>query len=101
MQTDVVMYPVFGGPLVSVGGAMIGERLGAGAWRERSALPVATIRRVADTLAHGRIKRGTGVNAQPVRLPESVAEGAAQKPGCCWSRSSRVALRIGGLLLGD
>jgi S1-C subfamily serine protease len=105
VQTDVVMYPGFsGGPLVSVGGAMIGLNSSALARGVSITLPVATIRRVADTLAtHGRIKRGfLGVSAQPVRLPENVAEGAAQETGLLLvAVEPGSPADQGGLLLGD
>lgn len=105
VQTDVVMYPGFsGGPLVSVGGAMIGLNSSALARGVSITLPVATIRRVADTLAtHGRIKRGfLGVSAQPVRLPESVAEAAAQETGLLLvAVEPGSPADQGGLLLGD
>jgi len=105
VQTDVVMYPGFsGGPLVSVGGAMIGLNSSALARGVSLTLPAATIRRVAETLStHGRIKRGfLGVSAQPVRLPENVAEGAAQETGLLLvAVEPGSPADQGGLLLGD
>jgi S1-C subfamily serine protease len=105
VQTDVVMYPGFsGGPLVSVGGALIGMNSSGLARGVSLTLPAATIRRVAETLStHGRIKRGfLGVSAQPVRLPENIAEAAEQETGLMLvAVEPGSPADTGGLLLGD
>ncbi len=105
VQTDVVMYPGFsGGPLVSAGGAMIGMNSSALARGVSVTLPAATIKRVAETLVkHGRVKRGfLGVSAQPVRLPDAIAESAAQETGLMLAAVEPGSPAAnGGLLLGD
>ncbi len=105
VQTDVVMYPGFsGGPLVSAGGAVIGMNSSALARGVSLTLPAATIQRVAETLAkHGRIKRGfLGVSAQPVRLPQNIAESASQETGLMLAAVEPGSpADKGGLLLGD
>ena len=105
VQTDVVMYPGFsGGPLVSVGGAMIGMNSSALARGVSLTLPASTIRRVAETLStHGRIKRGfLGVSAQPVRLPQNIAESVGQETGLMLVAVEQGSpADQGGLLMGD
>ncbi|MEP7293873.1 MAG: trypsin-like peptidase domain-containing protein, partial [Chloroflexota bacterium] len=105
VQTDVVMYPGFsGGPLVSVGGALIGMNSSGLARGVSLTLPAATIKRVAETLAtHGRIKRGfLGVSAQPVRLPENIATSAEQETGLMLvAVEPGSPADAGGLVLGD
>ncbi len=84
LQTDVVMYPGFsGGPLVDVSGQIIGMNSSALSRGASLTIPVATLRRVIETLAtHGRVRRGyLGVGAQPVRLPESLAQSLGQEIG--------------------
>ncbi len=105
VQTDVVMYPGFsGGPLVSVGGAVIGMNSSGLSRGVSLTLPAATIRRVAETLStHGRVKRGfLGVSAQPVRLPENIAASAEQETGLLLvAVEPGSPADQGGLLLGD
>ncbi len=105
VQTDVVMYPGFsGGPLVSAGGALIGMNSSALARGVSLTLPAATIQRVAETLStHGRIKRGfLGVSAQPVRLPQSVADSVGQETGLLLAAVEPDSpADQAGLLLGD
>lgn len=105
VQTDVVMYPGFsGGPLVSAGGAMIGMNSSALARGVSVTLPAATISRIAETLAkHGRVKRGfLGVSAQPVRLPQNIAESSGQETGLMLAAVEPDSPAAnGGLVLGD
>lgn len=105
VQTDVVMYPGFsGGPLVSVGGAMIGMNSSGLARGVSLTLPASTIKRVAETLAaQGRIKRGfLGVSAQPVRLPQNIAESVGQETGLMLVAVEEGSpAEQGGLLMGD
>ncbi|HVU12564.1 MAG TPA: trypsin-like peptidase domain-containing protein [Phototrophicaceae bacterium] len=105
VQTDVVMYPGFsGGPLVSAGGAIIGMNSSGLARGVSLTLPATTIRRVADALAqNGRIKRGfLGVSAQPVRLPQGIAESAGQETGLMLVAVEQGSpADKGGLLQGD
>lgn len=77
IRTDAVLYPGFsGGALVDASGAAIGlstSHFGQGAG---FALPMSTVRRIADQLlAGGRVKRGyLGVTSQPVQLPAAIRE---------------------------
>jgi S1-C subfamily serine protease len=105
LQTDVVMYPGFsGGPLVGVGGRVLGLNTSALVRGVSLAVPFNTVRRVVDALlAHGRVRRGyLGVGIQPVRLPGNLAQGLGQETGLLL-----VQVRPGtpaeqaGLLLGD
>lgn len=84
LQTDVVMYPGFsGGPLVGAGGAFVGLNSSALLRGVSVTIPASTLRRVVETLlAHGHVQRGyLGISAQPVRLPESLAEALDQETG--------------------
>lgn len=105
IQTDVVMYPGFsGGALVGANGAFIGMNSSLLARGVSVTLPVATLRRVADSLkVYGRVKRGfLGVNAQGVRLPVSLAESLGQETALLLA-----AVEVGspaeasGLMVGD
>lgn len=77
IRTDAVLYPGFsGGALVDSSGAAIGlstSHFGQGAG---FALPLTTVKRVAEQLlAGGRVKRGyLGVTSQPVQLPSAIRE---------------------------
>lgn len=103
---DVTLYPGFsGGPLVDLEGRFVGlnsSRL----TRQSAALPVATTRRVVNTLlTHGRVRRGyLGVATQQVPLSASLAQAAGV--------TQEAALLVvtvegdspaekGGLLMGD
>lgn len=84
LRTDVLMYPGFsGGPLVGAGGRVLGLNSSALSRGASAALPLPTLRRVADELlAHGHIRRGyLGVSGQIVRLPEARAEALGQATG--------------------
>jgi len=105
LQTDVVMYAGFsGGPLVDVAGRVVGLNSSALLRGVSPALPVATLRRVAETLlAHGRMRRGyLGVSTQRVRLPDALAEQLGQETGLLVANvvADSPAAR-GGLFLGD
>ncbi|MCB9457391.1 MAG: trypsin-like peptidase domain-containing protein [Anaerolineaceae bacterium] len=105
IQTDVVMYPGFsGGPLVDASGRVYGMNT-SGFMRGLSlAVPTLTIKRVAETLLqHGRMRRGfLGISAQPVRLPEALAEQLGQDTGLLLaSVETGSPAEQGGLLLGD
>jgi S1-C subfamily serine protease len=105
LQTDVVMYPGFsGGPLVDATGQIIGLNTSALLRNVNLTVPIATVRRVVDMLlSHGRIRRGyLGVNIQPVRLPEALAQQLGQETGLLLSTvESGSPADQGGLLLGD
>jgi S1-C subfamily serine protease len=107
IYADLTLYPGFsGGPLVDLSGRVVGLNSSRLTREGSTAIPVATLRRVADTLlAHGRVRRGyLGVGTQQVPL----AAALAQKAGV----SQDVALLVisieagspadqGGLLVGD
>lgn len=105
LQTDVVMYPGFsGGPLVSAAGQVIGINTSALVRGTSLALPTPTVRRVVETLlAHGQVRRGfLGVGAQPVSLPEALAETLKQETGLLLvSVEPDSPAEQGGLFLGD
>jgi S1-C subfamily serine protease len=77
VRTDAVLYPGFsGGALVDSSGAALGlstSHFGQGAG---FALPMSTVKRIADQLlAGGRVKRGyLGVTSQPVQLPAAIRQ---------------------------
>lgn len=105
VQTDVVMFPGFsGGPLVSASGGMIGMNSSALVRGMSVTLPAATLKRVAGSLLqHGKVKRGfLGVSAQPVRLPQAVADSSGQETGLLIvSVEANSPAEQGGLMLGD
>jgi S1-C subfamily serine protease len=105
LQTDVVMYPGFsGGPLVNVSGQIIGLNSSALSRGTSLTVPVATLRRVIDTLAtHGRIRRGyLGIGAQPVRLPEELAQRLGQEVALLIvAVEPDTPAQQAGLMLGD
>lgn len=84
LQTDTAMYPGFsGGPLVDAAGRVLGINSSALLRGISLTVPVATVRRLAETLlAHGRVPRGhLGVKVQPVRLPPAAASQLGQETG--------------------
>lgn len=105
LQTDAVMYPGFsGGPLVDAAGQLHGLNSSALLRGVSVAIPAATIARVVDTLlTHGRVRRGyLGVGAQPVRLPEALAQSLDQSTGLMLvSVEPGSPAEKGGLHLGD
>ena len=105
VQPDLVMYPGFsGGPLLTAAGAVLGLNTSGLARNTPITLPVETVQRVVETLlAHGRMPRGyLGVGAQPVRLPEDLAQAAGQEIGLLVSSVEPGGPAAqGGLLLGD
>ena len=105
LQTDVVMYPGFsGGPLVDVGGRLVAMNTSALLRGVSLAVPVPTLERVVESLlTHGRVRRGyLGVGAQPVRLPETVAQQLGQETGLLLaSVNAGGPADRAGLLLGD
>jgi S1-C subfamily serine protease len=105
VQTDVVMYPGFsGGPLINASGEVLGLNTSALARGVSVAVPAETIRRVVETLlAHGHIRRGyLGVSAQPVRLPDALAQQLDQETGLMLIGVEEDSpASHGGLLMGD
>jgi S1-C subfamily serine protease len=81
LQTDIARHPGLSGSLLALPG---GEAAGintTGLLRGQSlAVPVATVRRVVESLkAHGRVRRGyLGVGTYAVRLPERFARELQQ-----------------------
>jgi S1-C subfamily serine protease len=104
---DVTLYPGFsGGPLVDLSGKLVGMNTSQLTRANSAAVPVATLRRVANTLiTHGRVRRGyLGVGTQQVPLPAALAQKAGVE--------QQVALLVvtieqdspaekGGLFIGD
>ncbi len=105
VQTDVVMYPGFsGGPLVDAFGFVRGLNTSALLRGASLTVPASVVRRVVDALlTHGKVKRGyLGVGAQPVRLPQALAEQLEQEIGLMvLSVESDSPAERGGLLQGD
>ncbi|MGQ9889909.1 MAG: S1C family serine protease [Aggregatilineales bacterium] len=105
VQTDVVMYPGFsGGPLVDAFGFVRGLNTSALLRGVSLTVPASVVRRVVDALlTHGKVKRGyLGVGAQPVRLPQALAEQLEQEIGLMvLSVESNSPAERGGLLQGD
>src|SRR3989449_2171205 len=107
---DVTLYPGFsGGPLVDLAGRVVGLNSSQLTRQNSSALPVATLRRVANALVkHGRVQRGyLGVGTQPAPLPAALAHkvGSTQQaalliitvePG---SPAEQAGLMMGDLLV--
>jgi S1-C subfamily serine protease len=110
IYADVTLYPGFsGGPLVDLSGRVIGLNSSQLTRQNSSALPVVTLRRVANALlTHGRVRRGyLGVGTQQVPLPAALAQKAgitqqtallivAVEPG---SPAEKAGLLIGDLLV--
>jgi S1-C subfamily serine protease len=105
VQTDVVMYPGFsGGPLIGASGEVLGLNTSALLRGATVAIPTPTLRRVVETLlAHGHVRRGyLGVGAQPVRLPDSLAQQLDQETGLLLvSVEPDSPADQAGLLMGD
>jgi S1-C subfamily serine protease len=83
IYADVTLYPGFsGGPLIDLGGRVVGMSSSHLTRQQNNAIPLVTLRRVASTLlTHGRVRRGyLGIGAQPVPLSSSLAQkaGASQ-----------------------
>jgi S1-C subfamily serine protease len=111
LRADLTLYPGFsGGPLVDTSGRVVGINTSLLAAGHGVALPLATVRRVAEALlSQGRIRRGfLGVSTQPVRLPPQLAQGlslsqetgllilAAEPDG----PADKAGLLIGDILVG-
>lgn len=107
IYADVTLYPGFsGGPLVDLSGRVVGLNSSQLTRQNNTAIPVATLRRVASTLlTHGRVRRGyLGIGTQQVPLPAALA----QKAGVTQQTALLIATvepgspaETGGLLLGD
>lgn len=105
VQTDVVMYPGFsGGPLVGAGGAFLGLNTSALLRGVSITVPANTLSAVVESLlAHGSVRRGyLGVGAQPVRLPDDLAEELKQETALLLVNvEPESPAAASGLLMGD
>jgi S1-C subfamily serine protease len=105
LQTDVVMYPGFsGGPLVGASGAVLGLNTSALLQGVSVSIPTGTLKSVVATLLeHGHVRRGyLGVGAQPVRLPDPLAEQLDQETGLLLvSVEADSPAAKSGLVMGD
>jgi S1-C subfamily serine protease len=105
LQTDVVMYPGFsGGPLVGASGAVLGLNTSALLQGVSVSIPTGTLKSVIATLLeHGHVRRGyLGVGAQPVRLPDPLAQQLDQETGLLLvSVEADSPAAKSGLVMGD
>ena len=105
LQTDVVMYPGFsGGPLVGASGAVLGLNTSALLQGVSVSIPTGTLKSVVATLLeHGHVRRGyLGVGAQPVRLPDPIAQEIDQETGLLLvSVEADSPAAKSGLVMGD
>ncbi|HEY7357542.1 MAG TPA: trypsin-like peptidase domain-containing protein [Ktedonobacterales bacterium] len=110
IYADVTLYPGFsGGPLVNLAGQVVGLNSSQLTRQNSSALPVVTLRRVANALLkHGRVQRGyLGVGTQQAPLPAALAQkaGLTQQTGLlivtveAGSPAEQAGLLIGDLLV--
>jgi len=108
LQTDLPLHPGFSGSaLVDVAGRVRGLNTAGLLRGTATAMPVATVRRVVESLlAHGQVRRGyLGVGAQPVRLPAGAGQAADQTAALLVSSvqaespASRAGLMLGDVLL--
>ncbi|MEJ7842060.1 MAG: trypsin-like peptidase domain-containing protein [Rubrobacter sp.] len=105
IQTDASPYPgLSGGPLVDVGGKVVGIMVAGWGRGAAFAVPADLAWRVAGTLQErGTVKRGyLGILSQPVRLPEGGKLDLTQKGGLLvvGVEDGSPAGR-GGLMVGD
>jgi len=104
IQTDVVMYPGFsGGPLVDASGQVRGMNTSGFSRGASIAIANSYLTNIVDTLLeHGKMRQGyLGVGAQPVRLPEALAEEIGQETGLMLASVESDSPADGALLLGD
>jgi S1-C subfamily serine protease len=105
VQTDVVMYPGFsGGPLIGASGAVLGLNSSALLQGVSVTIPTGTLKSVVSALLeHGHIRRGyLGVGAQPVRLPDALAEQLGQETALLLvSVETDSPAAKSGLVMGD
>lgn len=104
--TDARLNPGYsGGPLVDVSGRMIGVNT-AYVWSRGIAVPVGTVKRIADGLAReGKIKRAyLGITSDTIPFPQEIAEKPeiSQDGGVMvLSVQKDSAAKRAGLVLGD
>ncbi len=107
IYADLTLYPGFsGGPLVDISGRVVGLNSSRLTREASTAIPVATLTRVVESLVtHGRIRRGyLGVGTQQVPLPAALAAkaGVTQDVGLLViSVEPQSPAEQGGLLIGD
>jgi len=108
LQTDLPLHPGFSGSaLVDVTGRVRGLNTAGLLRGTATAMPVATVRRVVESLlAHGQVRRGyLGIGAQPVRLPAGTGQDADQTAALLVlsvqadSPASRAGLMLGDVLM--
>ena len=102
LQTDLALHVGFSGSaLVDTGGRVRGLNTAGLLRRTATAMPVATVRRVVESLlAHGQVRRGyLGIGAQPVRLP--AVEGGQPAALLISSVQADSPASRAGLMLGD
>ena len=104
---DVTLYPGFsGGPLVDLAGRVVGLNSSQLTRQPSSALPVATLRRVANALVqHGYVPRGyLGVGTQQAPLPAALAHkvgGTQQAALLILTVEPGSPAEQAGLMMGD
>lgn len=104
---DVTLYPGFsGGPLVDLAGNVVGMDSSHLTRQNSSAIPAATLKRVAATLlTHGKVRRGyLGIGTQQIPLPAAMAQQAGTSQGTALlivSVESGSPAEQAGILIGD
>jgi S1-C subfamily serine protease len=105
LETDVDLLPGFGGgPLVDLGGRVLGLNTSAFFRRVSLTIPTATIRKVVErVVAHGATRRAyLGVGTYPVNFPPRAATATGQRTGLLVvSVQPDGPSDKAGLLLGD
>lgn len=105
VQSDLPLHPGFSGSaLVDAGGRLVGLNTAGLLRATATAIPTATVGRVAQSLlAHGQVRRGyLGIGMQPVRLPAPFDRQLNQETALLVSsvQADSPAARA-GILLGD
>ena len=104
---DVTLYPGFsGGPLVDLAGNVVGMDSSHLTRQNSSAIPAATLKRVATTLlTHGKVRRGyLGIGTQQIPLPAAMAQQAGTSQSTALlivSVESGSPADKAGILIGD
>jgi S1-C subfamily serine protease len=107
LHLDLTLYPGFsGGPLIDLNGRVVGLNSSRLTRDPSTALPVAILNRVVESLlTHGRIRRGyLGVGTQQVPLPAALAQKAGTTQEIALlvvSVEAQSPAEQGGMMLGD